>query len=210
MAYTEDSGDITFAFTGDAMPTRRISVHGEPEFLAVAELLRGADVSIANSETLYHQFEGYPVADSGLYGTYVTTHPDVIDDLRWLGLDMVSTANNHCVDYGEARAARQPGQPRRARHAVRGNRPVADRGGPPALPADRRAARWRWWRSPSPCRPVTTGRARRAARSRHGRARTCCGTAVAHEVPPVTPSVAARPGRGPAASAATSGATATR
>jgi poly-gamma-glutamate capsule biosynthesis protein CapA/YwtB (metallophosphatase superfamily) len=102
MAYTEDSGDITFAFTGDAMPTRRISVHAEPEFLAVAGLLRAADVSIANSETLYHQFEGYPVADSGLYGTYVATHPDVIDDLRWLGLDMVSTANNHCVDYGEA------------------------------------------------------------------------------------------------------------
>ncbi|HEX7164778.1 MAG TPA: CapA family protein [Trebonia sp.] len=101
MAYAEDSGDITFAFVGDAMPTRRISVHAEPEFLAVAELLRGADVSIANSETLYHQFEGYPVADAGLYGTYVTTHPDVIDDLRWLGLDMVATANNHCVDYGE-------------------------------------------------------------------------------------------------------------
>jgi poly-gamma-glutamate capsule biosynthesis protein CapA/YwtB (metallophosphatase superfamily) len=99
--YSEDSGDITFAFTGDAMPTRRIAVHDEPEFLAVAELLRAADVSIANSETLYHQFEGYPVADSGLYGTYVTTHPEVIDDLRWLGFDMLSTANNHCVDYGE-------------------------------------------------------------------------------------------------------------
>jgi poly-gamma-glutamate synthesis protein (capsule biosynthesis protein) len=101
MTYTEDSGDITFAFAGDAMPTRRISVHAEPAFLAVAELLRAADVSIANSETLYHEFEGYPVADSGLYGTYVATHPDVIDDLRWLGLDMVSTANNHCADYGE-------------------------------------------------------------------------------------------------------------
>jgi poly-gamma-glutamate synthesis protein (capsule biosynthesis protein) len=101
LGYTEDSGDISFAFTGDAMPTRRISVHDEPAFIAVAELLRGADVSIANSETLYHQFEGYPVADSGLYGTYVATHPDVIDDLRWLGFDMVSTANNHCVDYGE-------------------------------------------------------------------------------------------------------------
>ncbi len=100
-AYLEDSGDITFALAGDAMPTRRISVHAEPRFLAVAGLLRGADVSIANSETLYHEFEGYPVADAGLYGTYVATHPDVIDDLRWLGLDMLSTANNHCVDYGE-------------------------------------------------------------------------------------------------------------
>jgi poly-gamma-glutamate capsule biosynthesis protein CapA/YwtB (metallophosphatase superfamily) len=101
VAYREDSGDVTFAFTGDAMPTRRLAVHDEPGFLAVAELLRGADVSIANSETLYHQFEGYPVADSGLYGTYVTTHPDVIDDLRWLGFDLLATANNHCADYGE-------------------------------------------------------------------------------------------------------------
>ncbi len=102
VAFAEDSGDITFAFAGDAMPTRRINVHAEPEFLAVAALLRGADVSIANSETLYHQFEGYPVADAGPYGTYVATHPDVIDDLRWLGLDLVATANNHCADYGEA------------------------------------------------------------------------------------------------------------
>src|ERR1700761_2068546 len=101
MAYTEDSGDITFAFTGDAMPARRINVHDEPGFLAVAALLRGADVSIANSETLYHQFEGFPIADAGPYGTYVTSHPDIIGDLRWLGFDMVSTANNHCVDYGE-------------------------------------------------------------------------------------------------------------
>lgn len=102
MTYSEDSGDITFAFVGDTMPTRRIAVHDEPGFLAIAELLRGADVSIANSETLYHQFEGYPVADSGPYGTYVASHPDIIDDLRWLGFDMVATANNHCVDYGEA------------------------------------------------------------------------------------------------------------
>jgi poly-gamma-glutamate capsule biosynthesis protein CapA/YwtB (metallophosphatase superfamily) len=102
VAFAEDSGDITFAFAGDAMPTRRVSVHAEPEFLAVAGLLRGADVAIANSETLYHQFEGYPVADAGPYGTYVATDPAVIDDLRWLGLDMVATANNHCVDYGEA------------------------------------------------------------------------------------------------------------
>ena len=101
MAYAEDSGDITFALAGDAMPTRRISVHAEPEFLAVAELLRGADVSIANSETLYHQFEGYPATDSGPYGGYVASHPDIIDDLRWLGFDMVSTANNRCADYGE-------------------------------------------------------------------------------------------------------------
>src|ERR1700749_2446290 len=83
------------------MPTRRVRVHAEPAYLAVAALLRDADVSIANSETLYHQFEGYPVADSGLYGTYAATHPDVIDDLRWLGFDMGSTANNPCVDYGE-------------------------------------------------------------------------------------------------------------
>src|ERR1700749_3924865 len=136
------------------MPTRRISVRAEPAYLAVAGLLRGADVSIANSETLYHQFEGYPVADSGLYGTYVATHPDVIDDLRWLGIDMVSTANNHCVDYGElgllanldnldahglpcagtGRSLTEAARPRHLPAPPRPHRPPPARAPPPALP----------------------------------------------------------------------------
>jgi poly-gamma-glutamate capsule biosynthesis protein CapA/YwtB (metallophosphatase superfamily) len=102
MSYQEDSGDIVMAFVGDALVGRRLDRHREPEFLAVGELLRAADVTIANAETLFHDYEGTPVPDSGPYGTYVACPPGAIADLRALGIDAVSTANNHCVDYGEA------------------------------------------------------------------------------------------------------------
>jgi poly-gamma-glutamate synthesis protein (capsule biosynthesis protein) len=99
--YEEDSGDITMAFVGDALVGRRLNVHREPGFLAVGELLRYADVTVANAETLFHEYEGTPVPDSGPYGTYVACPPSAIADLSAMGVDMVSTANNHCVDYGE-------------------------------------------------------------------------------------------------------------
>ena len=99
--YEEDSGDIVMAFVGDALVGRRLDRHREPAFRAVGELLGGVDVTIANAETLFHDYEGAPVPDSGPYGTYVACPPAAIEDLRALGIDMVSTANNHCVDYGE-------------------------------------------------------------------------------------------------------------
>jgi poly-gamma-glutamate synthesis protein (capsule biosynthesis protein) len=67
----------------------------------VAGALRGADVAFTNAETLFHDYEGAPTPESGPYGTYVACDPRVIEDLHSLGIDMVATANNHCVDYGE-------------------------------------------------------------------------------------------------------------
>jgi poly-gamma-glutamate capsule biosynthesis protein CapA/YwtB (metallophosphatase superfamily) len=101
MPYEEQSGDISIALTGDTLASRRLSGYREPEFLALRDILRGADVALTNAETLFHEFEGVPVPDSGPYGTYAQCDPAVIDDLKWLGFSMVSTANNHAVDYGE-------------------------------------------------------------------------------------------------------------
>ena len=101
MLYEEESGDIRFGLVGDALISRRLRPYREPRFLALRDILQGADVSIANSETLFHDFESSPISDSGPYGTYAQCDPIVIDDLKWLGIDMVSTANNHVVDYGE-------------------------------------------------------------------------------------------------------------
>jgi poly-gamma-glutamate capsule biosynthesis protein CapA/YwtB (metallophosphatase superfamily) len=102
MVYEEESGDIVFGLTGDSLISRRLAAYREPRFLAMRDILRTADVSITNAETLFHNFEGAPIGDSGPYGTYAQCDPVVIDDLKWLGFDMVSTANNHAVDYGEA------------------------------------------------------------------------------------------------------------
>lgn len=102
MLYEAETGDIRLALVGDALITRRLRPYREPRFLALREILQSADVSIANSETLFHEYESSPISDSGPYGTYAACDPVVIDDLKWLGIKMVSTANNHVVDYGEA------------------------------------------------------------------------------------------------------------
>ena len=101
MAYEESVGDIAIALTGDTLASRRLIGYREPEYLALRDILHAADVSITNAETLFHEYEGAPVSDSGPYGTYAACDPAVIDDLRWMGFSMVSTANNHAVDYGE-------------------------------------------------------------------------------------------------------------
>jgi poly-gamma-glutamate synthesis protein (capsule biosynthesis protein) len=101
MVYEETSGDVQMAFVGDALVTRRLNAHREPAFLAMKDILTRADVTFANAETLFHNFESAPIPDAGPYGTYVSCDPAVIDDLKALGIDMVSTANNHCYDYGE-------------------------------------------------------------------------------------------------------------
>jgi poly-gamma-glutamate capsule biosynthesis protein CapA/YwtB (metallophosphatase superfamily) len=101
MLYEEESGDIRFALVGDALISRRLQPYREPRFLALRDILRAADVSVANSETLFHAYESSPISDSGPYGTYAACDPEVIDDLKWMGIKMVSTANNHVVDFGE-------------------------------------------------------------------------------------------------------------
>jgi len=99
MLYDAESGDFDIALAGDAMLTRRISVGREKSFLALRDLLQSADAVCANLEGSVRTWdEGTP----GLtVGTYMTTPPEYLDDLKWLGVDMVSCANNHAFDYGE-------------------------------------------------------------------------------------------------------------
>jgi len=86
------------ALTGDSVITRRLSVYQEPEFLDMIELLRGADLAFTNLEMLFHDYEPYPMHQSG--GTYMRAAPALVDELVWAGFDTVSRANNHTGDYG--------------------------------------------------------------------------------------------------------------
>jgi len=91
--------EISLVATGDSLISMKQSVHSEPEFIKLVELVRGADVAFANLETLLHDYgeECYPAAESG--GTYMRTPPNMLDDLLWMGFDLFSTANNHSLDY---------------------------------------------------------------------------------------------------------------
>jgi hypothetical protein len=97
--YDSESGDITIAVTGDSLITRRMSPFTEPDFLALVSLLRDSDVAVTNAEMLFHDFENPPGVMAG--GTYMGARPQILDELRWLGIDMVSAANNHAYDFGE-------------------------------------------------------------------------------------------------------------
>ena len=99
LLYDAERGNITIALAGDCMITRRMSVFREKRFLSLAERLRGADVVFANMETVVHSYnEG---AGNVSHGTYMTTEPALLDEIKWLGVNLVSCANNHAFNYGE-------------------------------------------------------------------------------------------------------------
>jgi poly-gamma-glutamate capsule biosynthesis protein CapA/YwtB (metallophosphatase superfamily) len=91
--------DTTFslALTGDSIITRRLSVYKEPAFLALIDLIRGADAAFTNLEMLFHDYETYAMNESG--GTYMRADPALAKELVWAGFDLVSRANNHTGDY---------------------------------------------------------------------------------------------------------------
>jgi poly-gamma-glutamate synthesis protein (capsule biosynthesis protein) len=93
-----DNVDFSMALTGDSIITRKLSVYQEPEFLQMIQVLRDADVAFTNLEMLFHDYEPYPMAESG--GTFMRADPALAKDLAWAGFDMVSRANNHSGDYG--------------------------------------------------------------------------------------------------------------
>lgn len=99
MIYQADQGNITISLAGDTMLTRKLTPFKEERFLALRDILRGADAAFANLEGTVHAWdEGTPGITQG---TFMTTEPHLLDDLKWLGINMVSCANNHAFDYGE-------------------------------------------------------------------------------------------------------------
>ncbi len=89
---------FSMALAGDSIITRRLSVYNEPPFLQLMDIVRRADVGFTNLEMLFHDYEMYPMNQSG--GTYMRAEPALVRELTWAGFDLVSRANNHTGDYG--------------------------------------------------------------------------------------------------------------
>ena len=98
MAYDAEKQDISIAVGGDAMITRRMRAFKEEPFLRLVELLRSADVSIVNLEMLFHDYESSWQFSSA---TYTRSDPRNLEELKWMGIDVVTTANNHSYDFSE-------------------------------------------------------------------------------------------------------------
>ena len=90
---------MRLVLAGDAMPARGLKPYDEPAYLALLDLLRGADAAFANLETTVRELsEGTPNLTQG---TPMSTPPRLLDELDWMGLRLLSCANNHATDYGD-------------------------------------------------------------------------------------------------------------
>ncbi|HEX9454617.1 MAG TPA: CapA family protein [Candidatus Binatia bacterium] len=99
MTYQSEKGNFTIALAGDTMLTRKLTPFNEERFLKLREILSNADSSFANLEGTVHTWdEGSPGITQG---TFMTTDPKLLEDLKWLGINLVCCANNHAFDYGE-------------------------------------------------------------------------------------------------------------
>lgn len=95
--YESEAGEIRIALAGDAMISHRLSVFREERYLRLVELIREADAAFCNMEMPIHDFDAVPGIAEGTYGT---AEPNAARELRWMGFNMVSMANNHSYDYG--------------------------------------------------------------------------------------------------------------
>ena len=100
MVYDSTQGNITIAVAGDSMITRRMRAFREERFLKLVDLLRSADASIVNMEMLFHDYEMSWANKDTI--SFQVSDPANLDELKWMGFDAVTTANNHAYDYSEA------------------------------------------------------------------------------------------------------------
>jgi poly-gamma-glutamate synthesis protein (capsule biosynthesis protein) len=99
MSYASGAGNFSIAVAGDCMLTRSLKSFDEPAFLQIRDKFRECDAGFANLESVVrHWNEGTPGITRG---TFMTTPPELLDDLKWFGITMVGCANNHAFDYGE-------------------------------------------------------------------------------------------------------------
>jgi poly-gamma-glutamate synthesis protein (capsule biosynthesis protein) len=95
-------GDFTLTAVGDVImthPMRNEILRDSPKLL---ELLQ-SDATFGNFEDTVadiKDFKGYPEALSG--GGWLMSSPQVPDDLKAMGFDIMSHANNHGTDWGVA------------------------------------------------------------------------------------------------------------
>lgn len=90
---------LTLAAVGDCIVTRKLSHLRDPDFLAVAELLRGVDCAWGNCEVVLADSRAvYPALKGG--DPHTLAPPWGADELAWMGIDFVGTANNHTMDFG--------------------------------------------------------------------------------------------------------------
>lgn len=91
--------------------------------MAVVDLLRGADLTYGHLEMNLADYSELTYAAKGDWlGSFFAADPRIARDLKWAGIDIMSLANNHSMDYGE------PGMAATIRHCTAADLAVAGTG----------------------------------------------------------------------------------
>ncbi|HVA25007.1 MAG TPA: CapA family protein [Chloroflexota bacterium] len=98
--YEAESGQTSIALAGDVLLTRPLSVFREESYLRLRQLLHAADARFCNLEASVHRYLDGQHAQRQGGGTYMTTEPGLLDDLKWLGINMLACGSSHADDYG--------------------------------------------------------------------------------------------------------------
>ena len=98
---------IKLLFAGDYSPRERIQriieKCGHDSFDSVKSLFDNVNCAIVNYETVVADASDKPISKNG---THLFTSPKSVDTLKWLGVSVVTLANNHFMDFGEHAAQR--------------------------------------------------------------------------------------------------------
>ena len=93
--------DFTLTCVGDLVITTPISQRMKRASPDLIKLLQAGDVTFGNFEGSVldvPKFDGYPDALSG--GSWLLSSPKVAADLKEMGFNLISRANNHATDFG--------------------------------------------------------------------------------------------------------------
>lgn len=98
---TNVADGFTMVAVGDLLVTRPLTKGQHPGFADIIKILHEADLTFGNIETNIfdiRSFKGSPQAEYG--GAYVVSLPELGPDLKAMGFNVVSRANNHSLDWG--------------------------------------------------------------------------------------------------------------
>jgi len=90
--------NITIAAVGDCIISNKISFYKDSRFLQLVDIIKQADCAYGNCETTFFKPEdGFPAYKS--LDPNVFCYPWGADEIKWLGIDLMSLANNHIMDF---------------------------------------------------------------------------------------------------------------
>ncbi|TIO12032.1 MAG: CapA family protein [Mesorhizobium sp.] len=98
---TNIADGFTMVAVGDLIVARPLTKGQHAGFGDILKILRNADVTFGNMETNIfdiRSFKGSPQAEHG--GAYHISLPELGPDLKAMGFNLVSCANNHTFDWG--------------------------------------------------------------------------------------------------------------